>query len=267
MDQPIISALVLGIIEGLTEFLPVSSTAHVLLAGHFLGFNSPGNTFAVLIQLGAILAILLVYAQKLISIALTIPTSAESRRFVLVILAGFLPAAIIGALAHDFIKTVLFETPILICVMLIVGGFILLAVDRMKLEPKYHDVMEYPLSLAIKIGFCQCVAMIPGTSRSGATIVGALLLGADKRSAAEFSFFLAMPTMVGAFTLDLIKNRDLLTFDDGALIAIGFIASFVTAVFVVRSLLDFISSRGYAPFAYWRIVVGVIGLVALMAGA
>jgi undecaprenyl-diphosphatase len=267
VDQPIISALVLGIIEGLTEFLPVSSTAHVLLAGHFLGFNSPGNTFAVLIQLGAILAILLVYAQKLISIALTIPTSAESRRFVLVILAGFLPAAVIGALAHDFIKTVLFETPILICVMLIVGGFILLAVDRMKLEPKYHDVMEYPLSLAIKIGFCQCVAMIPGTSRSGATIVGALLLGADKRSAAEFSFFLAMPTMVGAFTLDLIKNRDLLTFDDGALIAIGFVASFVTAVFVVRSLLDFISSRGYAPFAYWRIAVGAIGLVALMAGA
>ncbi|SFA95570.1 Undecaprenyl-diphosphatase [Rhizobium sp. NFR07] len=267
MDQPIISALVLGIIEGLTEFLPVSSTAHVLLAGHFLGFNSPGNTFAVLIQLGAILAILLVYAQKLISIALTIPTSAESRRFVLVILAGFLPAAIIGALAHDFIKTVLFETPILICVMLIVGGFILLAVDRMKLEPKYHDVMEYPLSLAIKIGFCQCVAMIPGTSRSGATIVGALLLGADKRSAAEFSFFLAMPTMVGAFTLDLVKNRDLLTFDDGALIAVGFVASFVTAIFVVRSLLNFVSSRGYAPFAYWRIIVGAIGLVALLAGA
>lgn len=267
MDQPIISALVLGIIEGLTEFLPVSSTAHVLLAGHFLGFESPGNTFAVLIQLGAILAILLVYAQKLISIALSLPTSAQSRRFVLVILAGFLPAAVIGAIAHDFIKSVLFETPMLICVMLIVGGFILLAVDRMKLQPKYHDVMDYPVSLAIKIGFCQCLAMIPGTSRSGATIVGALLLGADKRSAAEFSFFLAMPTMVGAFTLDLIKNRDLLTWDDSALIAIGFIASFVTAVFVVRSLLNFISSRGYAPFAYWRIVVGIVGLVALMAGA
>jgi undecaprenyl-diphosphatase len=266
-DQPIISALVLGIIEGLTEFLPVSSTAHVLLAGHFLGFESPGNTFAVLIQLGAILAILLVYAQKLISIALSLPTSAQSRRFVLTILAGFLPAALIGAVAHDFIKTVLFETPILICVMLIVGGFILLAVDRMKLQPKYHDVMDYPLSLAIKIGFCQCVAMIPGTSRSGATIVGALLLGADKRSAAEFSFFLAMPTMVGAFTLDLIKNRDLLTFDDGLIIAIGFVASFVTAIFVVRSLLDFVSSRGYAPFAYWRIIIGAIGLVALLAGA
>lgn len=267
MDQPIISALVLGIIEGLTEFLPVSSTAHVLLASQFLGFESPGNTFAVLIQLGAILAILLVYAQKLISIALSLPTSAQSRRFVMVILAGFLPAAIIGALAHDFIKTVLFETPLLICVMLIVGGFILLAVDRMKLQPKYHDVMDYPVSLAIKIGFCQCLAMIPGTSRSGATIVGALLLGADKRSAAEFSFFLAMPTMVGAFTLDLIKNRELLNWNDGALIAIGFVASFVTAIFVVRALLNFVSSRGYALFAYWRIIVGIIGLVALLATA
>ncbi len=267
VDQPIISALVLGIIEGLTEFLPVSSTAHVLLAGHFLGFNSPGNTFAVLIQLGAILAILLVYAQRLISIAVSLPTSVQSRRFVLTILAGFLPAAVIGVIAHDFIKTVLFETPMLICVMLIVGGFILLAVDRMKFEPKYHDVMDYPLSLAIKIGFCQCLAMIPGTSRSGATIVGALLLGADKRSAAEFSFFLAMPTMVGAFTLDLVKNRALLSFDDSAVIVVGFLAAFVTAVFVVRSLLNFISSRGYAPFAYWRIAVGAIGLVALLLGA
>jgi undecaprenyl-diphosphatase len=267
VDQPIISALVLGIIEGLTEFLPVSSTAHLLLVGHFIGFESPGNSFAVLIQLGAILAILLVYAQRLISIALSLPTSAQSRRFVLTVLAGFLPAAVIGAFAIDFIKTVLFETPMLICVMLIVGGFVLLAVDRMKLTPKYHDVMDYPLSLAIKIGFCQCVAMIPGTSRSGATIVGALLLGADKRSAAEFSFFLAMPTMVGAFTLDLIKNAHQLTWDDGAVIGVGFIASFITAVFVVRSLLDFISSRGYAPFAYWRIAVGVIGLIALTLGA
>jgi undecaprenyl-diphosphatase len=263
-DQSIISALVLGLIEGLTEFIPVSSTAHVLLAGHFLGFQSPGNTFAVLIQLGAILAILLVYFQKLMSIAFSLPTSTQSRRFVATVLAGFLPAAVIGALAHDFIKTVLFETPILICVVLILGGFVLLAVDRMKFQPKYHNVMDYPVSLALKIGLCQCVAMIPGTSRSGATIVGALLLGADKRSAAEFSFFLAMPTMLGAFTLDLYKNRSALSFDDTAVIAIGFIAAFVTALLVVRSLLDFVSSRGYAPFAWWRILIGVVGLAALL---
>ncbi|WP_105424587.1 undecaprenyl-diphosphate phosphatase [Neorhizobium tomejilense] len=266
-DQSIISALILGLIEGLTEFLPVSSTAHVLLAGHFLGFQSPGNTFAVLIQLGAILAILLVYARKLLQIAADLPTSPKARRFVATVLIAFLPAAVIGALAHSFIKAVLFETPMLICVMLILGGFVLLVVDRIKFQPKYHDVMDYPPSLAFKIGLFQCVAMIPGTSRSGATIVGALLLGADKRSAAEFSFFLAMPTMLGAFVLDLYKNRNALSLDDGALIAVGFVAAFVTAIVVVRSLLDFVSSRGYAPFAYWRIVIGAAGLIALLLGA
>ncbi|MCK8780389.1 undecaprenyl-diphosphate phosphatase [Rhizobium sp. NTR19] len=263
-DQSIVSALVLGLIEGLTEFLPVSSTAHVLLAGQFLGFHSPGNTFAVLIQLGAILAILLVYAHRLTSIALALPNSEKARHFVLTVLVAFLPAAVIGALAHGFIKSVLFETPMLICIMLIIGGIILLAVDKMKFQPKYHDVMDYPLSLAFKIGLFQCIAMIPGTSRSGATIVGSLLMGTDKRSAAEFSFFLAMPTMLGAFVLDLYKNRELISFDDGAVIAVGFIAAFVTAILVVRSLLDFVSSRGYAPFAYWRIVIGVVGLLGLL---
>lgn len=263
-DQSIVSALILGIIEGLTEFLPVSSTAHVLLAEHFLGFKTPGNTFAVLIQLGAILAILLVYFQRLVSIATALPTSQKARHFVLAVFVAFLPAAVIGALAHDFIKTVLFETPMVFCVMLILGGFVLLAVDKMKFEPKYHSVEEYPLSLAFKIGLCQCIAMIPGTSRSGSTIVGALLLGTDKRSAAEFSFFLAMPTMLGAFTLDLYKNRAALSMDDALVISVGFISAFVVALLVVRSLLDFISSRGYAPFAWWRIAVGVAGLIGLL---
>ena len=262
-DQSIVSALILGIIEGLTEFIPVSSTAHVLLAGHFLGFKSPGNTFAVLIQLGAILAILAVYTTKLISIALALPTSAGARRFVLSVLLAFLPAAVIGALAHDFIKTVLFETPMLICIVLIIGGVILYVIDRLPLTPRYTDVMDYPPSLALKIGFCQCLAMIPGTSRSGATIAGALLMGTDKRSAAEFSFFLAMPTMLGAFTLDLYKNRDALNVDDVTVIAIGFLAAFISALIVVRSLLDFVSRRGFAPFAIWRIVVGTAGLIGL----
>ena len=262
-DQSIVSALILGIIEGLTEFIPVSSTAHVLLAGHFLGFKSPGNTFAVLIQLGAILAILAVYTTKLIGIALALPTSAGARRFVLSVLLAFLPAAVIGALAHDFIKTVLFETPMLICIVLIIGGVILYVIDRLPLTPRYTDVMDYPPSLALKIGFCQCLAMIPGTSRSGATIAGALLMGTDKRSAAEFSFFLAMPTMLGAFTLDLYKNRDALNVDDVTVIAIGFVAAFVSALLVVRSLLDFVSRRGFAPFAIWRIVVGTAGLIGL----
>lgn len=262
-DQSIISALILGFIEGLTEFIPVSSTAHVLLAGHFLGFKSPGNTFAVLIQLGAILAILLVYFQRLLSIAAALPSSAKARQFVLSILLAFLPAAVIGAAAHGFIKSVLFETPMLICVVLILGGIVLYAIDRLPLQPKYHDVMDYPPSLALKIGLFQCLAMIPGTSRSGATIAGALLMGTDKRSAAEFSFFLAMPTMLGAFTLDLYKNRNALNFDDVSLIVVGFIAAFVAALIVVRSLLNFVSNRGFTPFAMWRIVIGVAGLVGL----
>lgn len=263
-EQSIVSALVLGVIEGLTEFIPVSSTAHVLLAGEFLGFESPGNTFAVLIQLGAILAILSVYFARLWQIAVTLPTSEKSRRFVGIVLLGFLPAAVIGVVAHDFIKTVLFETPLLICVVLILGGFVLLWIDRKPLTPRYHDVNDYPLSLAFKIGLFQCLAMVPGTSRSGATIVGALLLGADKRSAAEYSFFLAMPTMLGAFTLDLYKNRDALSMDDALIIGVGFVAAFVSALFVVRSLLAFVSRRGYAPFAYWRIAVGSIGLIGLL---
>ncbi|CAN7266832.1 undecaprenyl-diphosphate phosphatase [Pararhizobium sp. LjRoot255] len=262
-DQSIISALVLGFIEGLTEFIPVSSTAHVLLAGHFLGFKSPGNTFAVLIQLGAILAILLVYFQRLLSIAADLPSSAKARQFVLSILLAFLPAAAIGAVAHGFIKSVLFETPVLICIVLIFGGVVLYAIDRLPLKPRYNDVMDYPPSLALKIGLCQCLAMVPGTSRSGATIAGALLMGTDKRSAAEFSFFLAMPTMLGAFTLDLYKNRGALNFDDVSLIVVGFSAAFLAALIVVRSLLKFVSSRGFAPFAIWRIVIGAAGLVGL----
>ncbi|WEX77705.1 undecaprenyl-diphosphate phosphatase [Sinorhizobium numidicum] len=262
-DQSIISALVLGLIEGLTEFIPVSSTAHVLLAGHFLGFRSPGNTFAVLIQLGAILAILLVYFQRLLNIAFSLPTSVKARRFVFSVLLAFLPAAVIGAAAHGFIKSVLFETPMLICVVLIAGGIVLYVIDQLPLTPRYTEAMDYPPSLALKIGLFQCLAMIPGTSRSGATIAGALLMGADKRSAAEFSFFLAMPTMVGAFAIDLYKNRAALSFDDISLIAFGFVAAFVAGIFVVRSLLDFVSNRGFTPFAIWRILIGTAGLIGL----
>ncbi|MDP3895254.1 MAG: undecaprenyl-diphosphate phosphatase [Mesorhizobium sp.] len=263
-DQSIVSAILLGLLEGLTEFIPVSSTGHILLAGHFLGFKSTGKAFEVLIQLGAILAILSVYFARLWRLLVDFPRDARTRRFILGILVAFLPAAVIGALAHGFIKTVLFETPMLICVMLILGGVILLWVDRWALTPKYTDIMDYPLSLCLKIGFFQCLAMVPGTSRSGATIVGALLLGADKRSAAEFSFFLAMPTMAGAFALDLFKNRDILSTADLPVIAAGFITAFLAAVVVVRFLLDYVSKHGYALFGWWRILVGGAGLIALL---
>lgn len=256
--------ILLGLLEGLTEFIPVSSTGHVLLAGHFLGFCSPGKTFEVLIQLGAILAIVSVYFAKLWRLLIDLPFDARTQRFVLGILIAFLPAAVIGALGHSFIKSVLFESPMLICVTLIIGGFILLVVDRLPLQPRYADVMDYPPSLAFKIGLCQCLAMVPGVSRSGATIVGALLLGSDKRSAAEFSFFLAMPTMAGAFAYDLYKNWSVIDTSDATSIALGFVMAFVTAVVVVRYLLDYVSRHGYALFGWWRILVGGVGLGALM---
>ncbi len=259
----ILEAILLGLLEGLTEFIPVSSTGHILLAGHFLGFESAGKTFEVLIQLGAILAVLSVYFGRLWRVAAALPSDPAARRFVVAILVAFLPAAVIGALAHDFIKTVLFETPALICVMLIVGGIALYLVDRLDLRPVHTDAMRYPPGLALRIGLFQCLAMVPGVSRSGATIAGALLMGCDKRSAAEFSFFLAMPTMAGAFAYDLYQNRGILTFDDAALIAVGFMAAFVAALVVVRRLLDFVSRHGFTPFAYWRVAVGAAGLVAL----
>lgn len=260
-DQGLFVPLILGIIEGLTEFLPVSSTAHILLAGHFLGFNSPGRVFEVLIQFGAILAILVVYFQRLLSIAKdAIARKPGALRFILgVILASF-PAAIAGVLLHDFIKTVIYETPVVFCVSLIVGGIILLYVDQLKLTPKYTDIYNYPPLLCLYIGLFQMLALIPGVSRSGSTIVGALLLGTDKRSAAEFTFFIAMPIMGGAFLYDLYKSREFITAELGAAVIIGFAAAFVTAFFVVRYLLDYISRHGFAIFAYWRIFVGAIGL-------
>ncbi|MBM1633047.1 undecaprenyl-diphosphate phosphatase [Sulfitobacter mediterraneus] len=257
-------AAFLGLVEGLTEFIPVSSTGHLLLAGHFLGFESAGKTFEVVIQLGAVLAILTIYAGRLWSVFSTAPHDPQSRRFILSVLIAFLPAVFIGVLAHDFIKTVLFETPMLIAIMLILGGFVLLVVDRIAPEPVHDDAMRFPLPMALAIGFIQCLAMIPGVSRSGATIVGALMLGGSKRAAAEFSFFLSMPTMAGAFAYDLYKNRDVLDASAMGEIAVGFAMAFVSAVLVVRWLLGYVSKHGYALFGWWRIVVGTAAFVGLL---
>ncbi|MCH9766141.1 MAG: undecaprenyl-diphosphate phosphatase [Alphaproteobacteria bacterium] len=255
--------IVLGIIEGATEFLPVSSTGHILLAAHFLGVESPGKTFEVLIQLGAILAVLSVYFAKLWQIFLAAPNDPNARRFIVGILLAFLPAAVVGVLAHSFIKGVLFNETWLICAMLIVGGLVLLVVDRLALTPRYHEAMQYPPSLAFKIGLFQCLALVPGVSRSGATIVGALLMGTDKRSAAEFSFLLALPTMFGAFAYDLYKNWHLVEPAHAVSIGLGFVTAFVAAVLVVRHVLDFISRYGFSFFAWWRILVGSLGLLGL----
>ena len=264
MDAPTtLVAAFLGLLEGLTEFIPVSSTGHLLLAGHFLGFESAGRAFEVVIQLGAVLAILLVYAGRLWAVFSAAPHDPQARRFIASVLLAFLPAAVIGVLAHGFIKQVLFETPMLIAIMLIIGGVILLGVERIAPAARHEDAMKLPLSVAIKIGFIQCLAMIPGTSRSGATIVGALMLGVGKRAAAEFSFFLSMPTMAGAFAYDLYQNRDVLDSTALAEIAVGFVMAFISAIFVVRWLLDYVSKHGYALFGWWRIIVGSVALIGL----
>ena len=256
-------AILLGLIEGLTEFIPVSSTGHLVLLGHFLGAKDPADVFKILIQLGAILAILSVYSAKLFSLLIGLPRDRRTQMFVLAVLIAFLPAALIGAVFHKHIKGLL-EVPLIVCVSLVVGGIILLYVDRMRLESRVHDVMEIDPLLALKIGACQCLAMIPGVSRSGATIVGGMLMGTDKRTAAEFSFFLAMPTMAGAFAYDLYKNHALMDAAAFKAVAIGFVVAFLSGVFVVRYLLGFVANHGFAVFAWWRIIVGGIGLGALL---
>jgi undecaprenyl-diphosphatase len=261
----ILTAAFLGFIEGLTEFIPVSSTGHILLLGHFLGFESKGKTFEVVIQLGAVLAILSIYAARLWQVFSTLNTDG-SRRALASVLIAFFPAAVLGVLAHDFIKTVLFETPMLIATMLILGGVVLLFVDRMAPPAVHDDALALPFRKALIIGLAQCLALVPGVSRSGATIVGALMLGVNKRAAAEFSFFLSMPTMAGAFAYDLYANRNILDFGAVTEIAIGFAIAFVTAVFVVKLVLAYVSQYGFALFGWWRIIVGSVALAFLWAG-
>ncbi len=267
MLADILRAVILGVIEGVTEFLPVSSTGHLLLAERFfdLGEGSFWKSFAVLIQLGAILAILALYFTKLSKIALGMFSDPAARRFVIGVLVAFLPAAVIGAAAGSYIKAYLFN-PWVVCFTLILGGGILLWVDQLKLQPVHHEATEFPLRTYLAIGFVQCIAMIPGVSRSGATIVGAMLLGADRRAAAEFSFFLAIPTMLGAFVYDLYKSHGEMTMDHGLVVAVGFVVSFITAIIVVKTFLTYVTRHGFTLFAWWRVLVGTLGLIALAFG-
>lgn len=253
----------LGLIEGLTEFLPVSSTGHLILAEEVLGFaGPPGRVFDIAIQLGAILAICVAYFPKLWGVATTAPSDPASRRFIAAVLLAFLPAAGIGVLAHGFIKSVLFS-PWVVAISLVVGGIAILIIERLRPAPRYETVERIPLPTALGIGFIQCLAMIPGVSRSGATIMGALLLGVERKTAAEFSFFLAIPTMFGATAYDLYKNRATLSLDGGAIIAVGFIVAFLVALPIVRGLVAFVGRHGFAPFAWYRIALGLVTLAAL----
>jgi undecaprenyl-diphosphatase len=267
MTFDLIKAFVLGVVEGLTEFIPVSSTGHLLLVERFFGFADEdfGKTFAVLIQFGAILALLTIYFTRLWQLFIGMFSDPNARRFILGVLIAFLPAAVIGAIAHNFIKTVLFN-PWIVCFSLIAGGAVLLWVEQLDLKPRYLDATTFTLPMYLYIGIAQCLAMIPGVSRSGATIVAAMLLGANRRAAAEFSFWLAMPTMAGAFAFDLYKNHGEMSQNNIVIVAVGFVVSFIFAWIVVKTFLDYVSRHGFAVFAWWRVIVGTVGLIALALG-
>ena len=259
-----IYAIILGVVEGLTEFIPVSSTGHLLLTKEALGLgNGFWDTFVVLIQLGAILAVVALYFLRLWAVVLELPREQRARRFAISVLVAFLPSVVAGLALHEVIKQILFASPQLICVSLIAGGVILLFIDRYAPPPREHDAMALPWRTSLAIGLFQTLSIVPGVSRSGATIVGSMLIGVEKRAAAEFSFFLAIPTMAGTFTVDLWQSREQIDLSQAWIITLGFGVSFVTAIAVIRAMLAIVTARGYAPFGWWRIVVGGAGLVLL----
>ncbi len=256
-----LTAAFLGLVEGLTEFLPVSSTGHLILFIDLLGFQAPpGRTFEVMIQLGAILALVLLYFQKLWATLIGLPTDPKARRFALVIALAFLPAMVLGATLHGFIKEVLFS-PVVVACALIVGGLVILAAEEMQKRVRYLTVDDVPPRTGFLIGLGQALALIPGVSRSGATIIAGLLLGLERRTAAEFSFFLSIPTMSAAFVYDAYKNSHILNFDDVGIIATGFVSAFLAALVVIRPFLAIVSRVGFAPFAYYRVALGTFVLV------
>ena len=263
----ILKAALLGILEGLTEFLPVSSTGHIILMETLIGFEGPqGKVFEIVIQLGAILAVCWLYRVKIWHTALGIRRDPVAQRFAANIAIAFLPAVAIGVLFHKQIKEVLLNAWV-VSVALIVGGIVILLIERFAPRPSVKRVEDMDWKLALKIGICQCIAMIPGTSRAAATIMSARIFGADRATAAEFSFFLAMPTMLGAAAYDTFKNRESLGADAGGilLIVVGFALAFVTAMLVVRALIGFVSRYGFGVFAWYRIALGSVALVLLAA--
>jgi undecaprenyl-diphosphatase len=263
----ILSAILLGIVEGLTEFLPVSSTAHLLIAQDLLGFKPPGEVFPIVIQFGAILAVVAVYWRRFWDVLVTLPSSKDSQRFTLGVIVAFLPAAIVGAAAHGFIKSVLFApdiAPKVIAAALILGGILILVFERLAPPPRYLDGDKLPLSKALQIGLFQLLALVPGVSRSGATILGGELVGIDRKAGALFTFYLAVPTMFGATVFDLWKNRHALNMDAGVDIAVGFVVAFIVALFVVRGFIAFIGRYGLKPFGWYRIAAG-LAIIAVLA--
>ena len=264
--ESFLNALVMGVVEGLTEFLPISSTGHLILLGELLGFQGPpGKTFEISIQLGAILAVVIVFWPTLMSLVTKAWRPGPERFYAQNLLLAFLPAAVIGATLHGPIMRALFN-PYVVSVALIVGGVAIIAIERYRRTPTILSVPQIGPLAALIIGFGQALAMIPGTSRSGATIITALLCGVDRKTAAEFSFILAIPTMLAAAAYSLLKARNELSLEGIGQIGIGFVTAFVVALVTVRAVLAVISRIGFTPFGWYRIAIGTVMLVVLSLG-
>ncbi len=266
----LIKAAVMGIVEGLTEFLPISSTGHLILAGALLGFDDEkAKVFDIAIQTGAIFAVILVYWQKIRDTVAALPTEKKAQQFVLNVLVAFVPAVVLGLLFGKAIKANLF-TPVVVASTFIIGGFIILwAEKRQQNNPavaRVQEVDDMTVMDAVKVGLVQCLAMIPGTSRSGATIIGGMLLGLSRKAATDFSFFLAMPTLIGAGAYSLYKERALLSVADVPMFAVGLVFSFFSAWLCVRWLLRYISTNSFVPFAWYRIAFGIVVLATAWSG-
>jgi undecaprenyl-diphosphatase len=266
----LIKAAIMGVVEGLTEFLPISSTGHLILAGALLGFDDEkAKVFDIAIQTGAIFAVILVYWQKIRSTLVALPTEKKAQQFALNVLIAFIPAVVLGLLFGKAIKAHLF-TPVVVATTFIIGGFIILWAEKLQKNSttyvRISDVEDMSAMDAVKVGLVQCLAMIPGTSRSGATIIGGMLLGLSRKAATDFSFFLAMPTLIGAGAYSLYKERAVLSMADVPMFSVGLIFSFISAWICVRWLLRYISSHSFVPFAYYRIAFGILVLLTAWTG-
>lgn len=259
-------AALLGTIQGLTEFLPISSTAHLLIAERVIGFEDPDSVFTITIQFGSILAVMWLYRAKIAGVLRGLPSDANARRFALMIALAFVPAAVVAFVFGDDIKGVLHASPGVIATAFVLGGLVILAVERYRPAPIVHQADRTPMARGVAIGVCQTLALVPGVSRSGATIIGGVLLRLDRPAAAEFSFFLAMPTMAGAFVHDMWAVRHQLAPDRAAEIGVGFVMAFLAALVVVRPFVRFIGRSGFAPFAWYRIAAGLAIFAAMAAG-
>lgn len=263
---PIIQAALLGIVQGLAEFLPVSSTAHLLIGERLLGYQDPGGAFTVMIQLGSILAIMWLYRAKIVTVISELPSSSAARRFAAMILVAFLPALVAGALLASYVKTVLYQSFGILAAAFVLGGLVMLLAERFRPVPTVVDAERTPFSKALAMGLAQTLAFIPGVSRSGGTIVIGMLAGIDRPAAAEFSFFLAMPTMAAAFAHDFLEVRHHLAPARAVEIAVGFVTAFLSSALVVRPFLAVVKRSGFAPFAWYRIAAGLAIWAAISAG-